>query len=236
MQFFFLQAEAGGSTDKKKKSKDRERRRSIIQLVQGLFHRSNAADKEKDKTSGVASPSSPPPLAKSPSAVVASPAALSDAANKAASPPLRSPKLKERASPFRLKNKEKQKEKKKKKSSGPSPVVISSPASPKLDESLKNLSISDEKVLTTPQGAAADVDEDDDPLALLSGGSGTLTRRQEKIAKRLSRQAELKRLRMAQEIQRQLEELEVKQRELEERGVAVEKALRGEGSGTPILY
>ncbi|CAG0923260.1 unnamed protein product, partial [Notodromas monacha] len=71
----------------------------------------------------------------------------------------------------------------------------------------------------------------DDPLALLSG-SGTLTRRQEKLAKRLSRQAELKRLRMAQEIQRQLEELEVKQKELEERGVAVEKALRGEGNET----
>lgn len=33
---------------------------------------------------------------------------------------------------------------------------------------------------------------------------------------------------MAQEIQRQQEECEVKTRELEERGVAVEKALRGE--------
>ena len=40
---------------------------------------------------------------------------------------------------------------------------------------------------------------------------------------------------MAQEIQRQLEELEVKQRELERRGVSVEKALRGEGSGTCIM-
>jgi hypothetical protein len=36
---------------------------------------------------------------------------------------------------------------------------------------------------------------------------------------------------MAQEIQRQLEELEVKQRELEERGVTIEIALRGEGAG-----
>ena len=33
---------------------------------------------------------------------------------------------------------------------------------------------------------------------------------------------------MAQEIQRKLEETEVKQRELESRGVSVEKALRGE--------
>jgi hypothetical protein len=40
---------------------------------------------------------------------------------------------------------------------------------------------------------------------------------------------------MAQEIQRQLEELEVKQRELEERGVSVEKALRGEGMGKYIF-
>lgn len=39
------------------------------------------------------------------------------------------------------------------------------------------------------------------------------------------------RLRMAQEVQRQLEELEVKQKELEQRGVCIEKALRGEGSG-----
>lgn len=36
---------------------------------------------------------------------------------------------------------------------------------------------------------------------------------------------------MAQEIQRQLEELEVKQRELEKQGVDVEKAIRGEESG-----
>ena len=36
---------------------------------------------------------------------------------------------------------------------------------------------------------------------------------------------------MAQEIQRKLEETEVKTRELEERGVLVEKALRGEVEG-----
>lgn len=37
---------------------------------------------------------------------------------------------------------------------------------------------------------------------------------------------------MAQEIQRKLEETEVKQKELESRGVSVEKALRGEGGNT----
>ncbi|KAG8278733.1 hypothetical protein J6590_014287 [Homalodisca vitripennis] len=40
------------------------------------------------------------------------------------------------------------------------------------------------------------------------------------------------RLRMAQEIQRQLEELEVKQRELETRGVDVEKAIRAENASS----
>lgn len=43
---------------------------------------------------------------------------------------------------------------------------------------------------------------------------------------------------MAQEIQRQLEELEVKQKELEQQGVSVEKALRGEGNGWfhPLIF
>ncbi|XP_055616904.1 F-actin-monooxygenase Mical [Toxorhynchites rutilus septentrionalis] len=43
-----------------------------------------------------------------------------------------------------------------------------------------------------------------------------------------SRQAELKRLRIAQEIQREQEEIEVKIRDLETRGVEIEKELRGE--------
>ncbi|KAF5302677.1 hypothetical protein FQA39_LY10173 [Lamprigera yunnana] len=50
--------------------------------------------------------------------------------------------------------------------------------------------------------------------------------------RRASKQARLSRHRMAQEIQRKLEETEVKTRELEERGVSVEKALRGEDSNT----
>uniref|UniRef100_A0A336MWJ0 F-actin monooxygenase n=1 Tax=Culicoides sonorensis TaxID=179676 RepID=A0A336MWJ0_CULSO len=43
-----------------------------------------------------------------------------------------------------------------------------------------------------------------------------------------SRQAELKRLRIAQEIQREQEEIEVEVRDLESRGVEIEKELRGE--------
>ncbi|CAK9803584.1 [F-actin]-monooxygenase Mical [Anthophora plagiata] len=65
--------------------------------------------------------------------------------------------------------------------------------------------------------------------ATLTEGSCNSISRKSKTTKRIARQAQLKRLRMAQEIQRKLEETEVKQRELESRGVSVEKALRGEG-------
>ncbi|XP_038597114.1 F-actin-monooxygenase MICAL3 isoform X5 [Tachyglossus aculeatus] len=67
--------------------------------------------------------------------------------------------------------------------------------------------------------------------------SSKLTRRVQKAARRQAKQEELKRLHRAQIIQRQLEQVEEKQRQLEERGVAVEKALRGEAvepsGGTP---
>lgn len=58
----------------------------------------------------------------------------------------------------------------------------------------------------------------------------TENREQKKIRalNRASKQAELKRLRIAQEIQREQEEIEVKLKELEERGVQVERELRGE--------
>ncbi|XP_075839010.1 F-actin-monooxygenase MICAL3 isoform X5 [Microtus pennsylvanicus] len=67
--------------------------------------------------------------------------------------------------------------------------------------------------------------------------SAKLTRRVQRAARRQAKQEELKRLHRAQIIQRQLEQVEEKQRQLEERGVAVEKALRGEAvepsGGTP---
>ncbi|KAJ9597110.1 hypothetical protein L9F63_027001, partial [Diploptera punctata] len=63
----------------------------------------------------------------------------------------------------------------------------------------------------------------------VDGAASSLNRKHSRVNRRIARQAQLKRLRMAQEIQRQLEELEVKQRELERRGVSVEKSLRGEG-------
>ncbi|XP_054862726.1 protein-methionine sulfoxide oxidase mical3b isoform X4 [Amphiprion ocellaris] len=55
-----------------------------------------------------------------------------------------------------------------------------------------------------------------------------ITRRVQRAARRQAKQEQLKRLHKAQMIQRQLQQVEEKQRELEERGVMVEKALRGE--------
>lgn len=55
-----------------------------------------------------------------------------------------------------------------------------------------------------------------------------LTRRVQRAARKQAKQEQLKRLHKAQVIQRQLQLVEEKQRLLEARGVAVEKALRGE--------
>ncbi|KAF0290354.1 [F-actin]-monooxygenase MICAL3 [Amphibalanus amphitrite] len=56
---------------------------------------------------------------------------------------------------------------------------------------------------------------------------GSLTRRAK--TSRAARHAEMRRLQRAQELQRQLDEVEVRQRDLEQRGIAVERAIRGEG-------
>ncbi|XP_069001544.1 protein-methionine sulfoxide oxidase mical3b isoform X2 [Embiotoca jacksoni] len=55
-----------------------------------------------------------------------------------------------------------------------------------------------------------------------------ITRRVQRAARRQAKQEELKRLHKAQMIQRRLQLVEENQRQLEERGVMVEKALRGE--------
>ncbi|XP_034529822.1 protein-methionine sulfoxide oxidase mical3a-like isoform X2 [Notolabrus celidotus] len=55
-----------------------------------------------------------------------------------------------------------------------------------------------------------------------------ITRRVQRAARRTAKQDQLKRLHKAQMIQRQLQQVEEKQGQLEERGVMVEKALRGE--------
>ncbi|XP_023165273.2 F-actin-monooxygenase Mical isoform X4 [Drosophila hydei] len=61
-----------------------------------------------------------------------------------------------------------------------------------------------------------------------SNANETREHKKQRAISKASRQAELKRLRIAQEIQREQEELEVQLKELEARGVLIEKALRGE--------
>ncbi|KAF7656436.1 hypothetical protein LDENG_00041180 [Lucifuga dentata] len=53
-------------------------------------------------------------------------------------------------------------------------------------------------------------------------------RKQERMVAQQAKRGQLKRLHRAQAIQRQLEEVEEKQRDVEERGVAIEKIIRGE--------
>ncbi|CAD6995030.1 unnamed protein product [Ceratitis capitata] len=62
-----------------------------------------------------------------------------------------------------------------------------------------------------------------------SNATETRDQKRQRAISKAVRQAELKRLRIAQEIQREQEEIEVQLRELEARGVLIEKALRGEG-------
>ncbi|XP_055384739.1 F-actin-monooxygenase Mical isoform X4 [Condylostylus longicornis] len=59
--------------------------------------------------------------------------------------------------------------------------------------------------------------------------------KKQRALSKASRQAELKRIRIAQEIQREQEEIEVQLKEYEARGVLIEKALRGEGQNIDML-
>ncbi|XP_047660155.1 protein-methionine sulfoxide oxidase mical3b isoform X19 [Tachysurus fulvidraco] len=93
--------------------------------------------------------------------------------------------------------------------------------------SMKDLSFSEETDL------CCSVVLDRSPLRAQKAGTedeldAKLTRRVQRAARRQAKQEELKRLHRAQIIQRQLEQVEMKQRQLEEKGIAVEKALRGE--------
>ena len=61
--------------------------------------------------------------------------------------------------------------------------------------------------------------------------STRLHKKQTKAALRKRREQEQQRLHVAQQIQRQLEDVEMKQREVEQRGVIIERVLRGDTSG-----
>jgi hypothetical protein len=99
--------------------------------------------------------------------------------------------------------------------------------------------------ITRPLEASEDSMSDDDngtsgeSLNVMKNGNGNshvppeileklMKRGGSKTAKRSARMAHLKRVRKAQEIQRQLEELDVMHKELEDRGIEAERSLRGE--------
>ncbi|XP_022161142.1 F-actin-methionine sulfoxide oxidase Mical isoform X2 [Myzus persicae] len=78
-----------------------------------------------------------------------------------------------------------------------------------------------ETVVTVDESKKNKVDDDS-----IQSADGRMSKSEIKIA----RQSQRKRLRIAQEVQRKLEELDVKLKTLEAEGVEVEKKLRGEGS------
>ncbi|XP_027434001.2 F-actin-monooxygenase MICAL2 isoform X4 [Zalophus californianus] len=114
------------------------------------------------------------------------------------------------------------------------------PASPDKDASPKHIPIRVQvpgAASSTSSTSPSSADEDFHPQpSLRSKERKTLRRRRklEKATKQLVKQEELKRLHKAQAIQRQLEEVEERQRASEIRGMRLEKALRGEAadSGT----
>uniref|UniRef100_A0A1A8L580 Microtubule associated monoxygenase, calponin and LIM domain containing 2b n=2 Tax=Nothobranchius pienaari TaxID=704102 RepID=A0A1A8L580_9TELE len=76
-------------------------------------------------------------------------------------------------------------------------------------------------------------DENETPTSSLKISSEKQKKKQEKMAVQQAKREQLKRLHRAQMIQRQLEEVEEKQRDLEEKGVAIEKTIRAED--TPAM-
>ncbi|XP_034851397.1 MICAL C-terminal-like protein [Mirounga leonina] len=112
------------------------------------------------------------------------------------------------------------------------------PPSPDKDASPKHIPIQVQvpgTASSTSSTSPSSADEDFHPQpSLRSKERKTLRRRKlEKATKQLVKQEELKRLHKAQAIQRQLEEVEERQRASEIQGVRLEKALRGEAdSGT----
>uniref|UniRef100_A0A0A9Y7I0 Protein-methionine sulfoxide oxidase MICAL3 n=3 Tax=Lygus hesperus TaxID=30085 RepID=A0A0A9Y7I0_LYGHE len=114
----------------------------------------------------------------------------------------------------------------------------SPPKTPSSHSPTKNLTLnfkkdkqSDAPPVPPPPQAYTPSQEDSLSEEETHSGDNTSLVKKQRVSQRIARQAQSKRLRMAQEVQRQLEELEVKQKELEAQGVAVEKALRGEDTG-----
>ncbi|KAK8728739.1 hypothetical protein OTU49_009120 [Cherax quadricarinatus] len=232
-----------------KKSKDRERRRSLIQVFTGMFSKSGGEDKKK--TDQQSPPSNAPDgssLSKPSLSLVVPASSLMIDTPKCA--PKSPSTVRDKLSKLRLsRSKEKKKVEKSRSNSADilghgstseTRAAFSLPTSP-CRRPIPFLPSSFTKASSPPQASESLSDDEGGstagtPVGTLERGlqgtwSGSTNRKHRTAALKAARQAELKRLRMAQEIQRQLEECEVKTRELEERGVAVEKALRGESSG-----
>ncbi|KAI9560901.1 hypothetical protein GHT06_011855 [Daphnia sinensis] len=193
---------------KVKKSKDRERRRSIIQTITGLFSSSKKEDaKESDSPSKKSSPTK---------FQLPKFSGKKDKSSKdklAVDNSYEEGRLRSTSSPVTPPNEDGK--------GGVKPRAASLLASP----------TSGSEATTPTSGFAVDqCDSSGTPSGQWSTFSSS-TKRQSKQARQVARQTELKRLRMAQSIQRQLEEMEVKQKELEEQGVRLERTLRGEEGG-----
>ncbi|XP_067012830.2 uncharacterized protein Mical isoform X2 [Anabrus simplex] len=206
--------EEGATTKDRKKSKDPERRKSIIQAVSDFFH------KKKESS---ASPSPPK-----------TPNTSSSGKDKFRFKFTKSKDKGKSAYSSCSEDSDDKPDTGRSKSETRPPPIPPLPVNYPLSGS--SSARGSTRHLPRASDSLSEPDEDSRATAVstptLDAGSsvGSLNRRQSRMHRRMARQAQLKRLRMAQEIQRQLEEVEVKQRELERRGVSVEKALRGEGT------
>nr|CAD7459395.1 unnamed protein product [Timema tahoe] len=216
----------GEHSQDRKKSKDRERRKSIIQAVSDFFHKKkdppgSSSPPKNSATSGYATKDkfSRFKFTKGKDKGKSSCSSHSDDSDQE-----KLPTKEERL--VQSKN-----------TSGPSsgrPQFADDLVPPPIPPPPANYQGSNGPTHRMSEESLSDAEEDSKAttfsMSTHEGAVSTTKRKQSRINLRIARQAQLKRLRMAQEIQRQLEEVEVKQRELEQRGVSVEKALRGEGA------
>uniref|UniRef100_A0A1B6D4D3 F-actin monooxygenase n=1 Tax=Clastoptera arizonana TaxID=38151 RepID=A0A1B6D4D3_9HEMI len=203
-----------------KKSKDRERRKSIIQAVSDFFHK---------KSPGTSPPKSAPPSSSSHSGTKFGKFRLIKSKDKSKSANNSdSEDSDEKLSPTKKDH----------------PIGVKSTSEAEIRRRL----IDEAPPVPPPpmnyephhrqsEESLSEVDVDEDSRVTYAPGSdveAAAARKRIRMSRKIERQAQLKRLRMAQEVQRQLEELEVKQRELETRGVDLEKTIRSEESGSGV--
>lgn len=217
------------SSSVRKKCKDRERRKSLIQAVSEFFHKKSPSPCSSHPPLNSASTSTPNTTTTTPTTT-----------NTGSSSKFKFP---------RIHHKHKSKDKTPppfcdhiiKPSLSESEIrrqmldgLVAPPIPPPpLNYKPTHLKLPSDESLTDMDDFNAHLEDSitcNEDVTATSASNSTLSKKQSRSYRRMARQAQHKRLRMAQEIQRQLEELEVKQRELEARGVEVEKMVRGEGT------